>query len=320
MNCFSRSAVIAALLLCAGSARCELANAIQAVVHDAVVTYLEVNVLMEQTAEVLVRQYRDQPDVLEQKLNEMRAENLDKLVQNQLILRDFKVAGYSLPESVIDDVVQERIRNDYGDRASLTKNLEARGLTFEKFRKQVRDRFIIQQLRLKNINQEIIISPHKIETYYQTHQQEFKVEDQVKLRMIVLNKAKDDGAPSAPKLAEEILRKLNEGAAFTEMATIYSQGSQRAAGGDWGWVEKSVLRKELADVAFGLEKGQHSQVIDTVESCYLMLVEDKRGARLKALAEVRDQIDKNLLVEERSRLERQWVEKLKKKTFVRYFP
>src|SRR5512140_454029 len=111
MNCFSRSAVVAALLLFAGSARCELANAIQAVVHDAVVTYLEVNVLMEQTAEVLVRQYRDQPDVLEQKLNEMRAENLDKLVQNQLILRDFKVAGYSLPESVIDDVVQERIRN-----------------------------------------------------------------------------------------------------------------------------------------------------------------------------------------------------------------
>src|SRR5512133_3492946 len=152
MKFFIKTVALAAL--CGGllPARAELANAIQGVVHDAVVTYFEVNILTEQTAEVLVRQYRGQPDVLDQKLNEMRAENLEKLVQNQLILRDFKVAGYTLPESVIDDLVRDRIKSEFGDRASLTKNLEARGMTFEKFRRQVRERFIIQQLRLKNIS------------------------------------------------------------------------------------------------------------------------------------------------------------------------
>lgn len=310
----------AAVLLFGGlDARAELANAIQAVVHDAVVTYFEVNVLTEQTAEVLVRQYRNQPEVLNQKLNEMRAENLEKLMQNQLILRDFSTAGYSLPESVIDDLVEERIRSDFGDRASLTKNLEARGMTFEKFRRQIRERFIIQQLRLKNISQEIVISPFKVENYYATHREEFKVEDQVKLRMIVLNKATDSKSPPAPELASDILSRIKEGATFVEMATIYSQGSQRGAGGDWGWVEKSVLRKELADVAFSLKKGEYSNIIETPEACYLMLVEDTRGSRYKTLAEVRDQIDKNLLTEERSRLEKQWIEKLRKKTFVRYF-
>lgn len=313
--------VLAGAVLMSGlaGADAELANAIQGVVHDAVVTYLEVNLLTEQTAESVVRMYRNQPAVLEQKLTEMRAENLERLMQNQLILREFKSAGYSLPESVIDDMVQDRIRSEYGDRASLTKNLEARGITFEKFRRQVRERFIIQQLRLKNISQEIVISPHKVETYYVAHKEDFKVEDQVKLRMIVLNKSSDPSAPPAAKLAEEILGKLKEGADFAEMATIYSQGSQRAAGGDWGWVEKSVLRKELADVAFSLKKGERSGVIDTPDGCYIMLVEDTRGQRYKALAEVRDQIDKSLLLEERNRLEKQWVERLKKKTFVRYF-
>ena len=52
---------------------------------------------------------------------------------------------------------------------------------------------------------------------------------------------------------------------------------------------------------------------------YLMLVEDKHAQRFKTLTEVREQIEKDLLAQERSRLEKQWVDKLKKKTFVRVF-
>ena len=37
------------------------------------------------------------------------------------------------------------------------------------------------------------------------------------------------------------------------MAGVYSQGAQRSQGGDWGWVERSVLRKELAETAFSLK-------------------------------------------------------------------
>ena len=49
-------------------ARADLANAVQAVVHDAVITYQEVNALTEQTADVVVDRYRNQPSVLEREL------------------------------------------------------------------------------------------------------------------------------------------------------------------------------------------------------------------------------------------------------------
>ena len=51
----------------------------------------------------------------------------------------------------------------------------------------------------------------------------------------------------------------------------------------------------------------------------LMLVEDKRAARTKLLSEVRDQIEKELTIQERARLHKQWIERLKAKAFVRYF-
>jgi len=50
-----------------------------------------------------------------------------------------------------------------------------------------------------------------------------------------------------------------------------------------------------------------------------MLVEDTRSAHYKPLVDVRDQIDQVLTLEERGRLEKQWVNKLRKKTFTKYY-
>ena len=301
-------------------ARADLVNAIEAIVDDAVITYLEVKARNDQGEDTLIRVYRNEPAQLQKKLVEMQRENLDEMVKRQLILHEFKTAGYSLPESVLNDLVAESIKADFGDRATLTKTLEARGMTIDRYRQQIRERFIVAQLRLKNISQEIIISPHKVEFYYQAHREDFKVEDEVRLRMIVLNKSSDPSAPQARQLAEEILRTLKEGASFAEMATIHSEDpASRSQGGDRGWVEKSVLRKELRDAAFSLKPGELSEVIETPKECYLLQVEDVRTSHFKPLSEVRQQIEADLLSSERSRIEKQWIERLKKKTFVSTF-
>ena len=163
-----------------------------------------------------------------------------------------------------------------------------------------------------------MISPYKIETYYKAHQDDFKMEDQIKLRMIVLNKTSPDDTNTVQR-ANEILGEIKGGASFQEMASVYSEGSQKSQGGDWGWVERSVLRKELADAAFALKPGQVSDVINTPESVYLMLVEQTKPAHARPLDEVRDDIEKTLRTQEQARLEKEWIDGLKKKTFIRYF-
>jgi len=68
-----------------------------------------------------------------------------------------------------------------------------------------------------------------------------------------------------------------------------------------GWVERSVLRKEIADVAFQLKAGQRSGVIETPEAYYIMLVEDRPPLALpRAWAKSAEEIEKTLLVQERA--------------------
>lgn len=318
---FSFSILILAIAFLAGfqaQAEPQLADGIKVIVHDSLVTYQQVEEYTAPMIDDVRRQFRTDPEAYQKRLFEVLDANTEVLVQREMILHEFNTAGYSLPDSVIDDYVQQRIRSRYGNRATLTKTLQAEGITFEKFRKQIRDQFIVEQMRLKNVSDAVMISPHKIEVYYVTHTNDFRVEEQVKLRMIILNKSPED-PDQARKLADEILAKLNEGAAFAEMASVYSQDSKRTEGGAWDWVERSVLRKDLADVAFSLKTGEKSEVIETPEACYLLLVEDKRSAHIKPLNDVREDIEKTLLSQERDRLQRQWNDRLKKKTFVRYF-
>ena len=136
--------------------------------------------------------------------------------------------------------------------------------------------------------------------------------------MIVLTKSSPDDT-NVVKLAREIQTKVKEGVSFIEMANVYSQGSQQRQGGDWGWVERSVLRKELAEAAFTIAPGQTSDPIETPDAIYFMLVEDKKPSHAKPLADVRGEIEKTLRVQQQAQLQKTWMDGLKKKTFIRYF-
>jgi parvulin-like peptidyl-prolyl isomerase len=370
----------------------QIVNGIDAVVHDSVVTYSEVQVLTLPAMEMLYRQYRDQSLLFQKKLADARNDSLEQLIERQLILHDFKTtfsraeqqaAVEKLINKDIDQEVEAEIKARYGgSRMSMIQTLQADGITMERHRQQIRDRLIVTWLRQKNISQEIIVSPHRVETYYLAHREEYRLPDQVKLRMIVLKCPSENGAAKTEKLAEDILGEINSGATFTEMATMYSEGSQRSQGGDMGWLALSPppsgakrdentleVAKYLADTAAALQAGQHSGVLsrsagddfwvcqyekgavtlarhyvaDTVlkqdkmveerrfegasaptnlpppMEFYLLLVEGKRAARFKTITEVRDEIEKAMVADERTRLEKQWVNKLKQKTFVRVF-
>jgi len=303
--------------------RAELADGILAIVNNSVITREQVVDYVAPAIDALRQEYAGQVDGasrFDQKATDVFNDGLEQLIERQLILHEYDISGYvPLPDSFVDELVEDRIHERYGNRITFMKTLQAQGVTYEQFRKDVRDQYIISAMRQKNISQEIVISPYKIENYYLAHQDNFKIEDEIKLRMIVLNKSSADD-PEPHRMAAEILAQIKQGASFAQMASVYSEGSQRAQGGDWGWVERSVLRKELADKAFSLQPGQMSDIIETPQACYLMLVEQKRPSHVKPLSEVRDDIEATLRTQEQARLEKQWIAGLKKKSFIRQFP
>ncbi len=357
-----------ALVHSSAPAEYELSNGIAAIADDSVITHEDVRQASAEAVELYRRTYFNNPELFEQKRIAAMSEALEQLIDKQLVLHDFKNLGGVLQESYIDDAIKDRIRERFSDRVTLTKTLQAQHITSEPFRQRMRDEIITSIMERKNVREAILVSPAKIERYYQTNLHRFKLGDQIKLRMIVLNRSPAASADEIRQLASEIKSKIDEGAPFAEMATIYSEGSQRTQGGLWGWVEESKLKKGLSELAFALQPGQCSKVIslgntgdgtywiyqydpsgnltagrkfterDTFleekafpsvtgqedlpaqpQEFYLLFVEERQVARTRPLQEVRDEIEKDLLVQERARLQKKWIERLRTKSFVVIF-
>jgi peptidyl-prolyl cis-trans isomerase SurA len=299
-------------------------NGIAVIVNDAIITRQEVNEYIRPSAQTLVSTIRDR-EAVEQRLSKLYEAGTEDLVNRQLILHDYKEAGYNYPETIIEDQIQERIKTQYRDRAQLMQDLHARLTTYENFRKQQKEEILIRLMRQVKIQQDVLISPQKILNYYHAHQTNYSVGEEVRLRLIVLNKPPSDSG-AVKQRAEEIMRKINEGASFADMARSYSESPQAKDGGDSGWAqrdlahpERNTLREELSNVAFSLKPGERSGVIDLPDSVWMLQVEERRAARVRPLSEVRDQIERELRIREAERQEEKWVKRLREKSFVRYF-
>lgn len=303
--------------------KAEILDGVAAVVNNDVIT-------ISQVRELIAARERSLKDVysgseLAEKVKEMRLSVIKDLIDRQLILQEFRKMeekGANIPEYAIDDAVQRVIREEFGgDRAAFIRTLQAQGYTLTRFKEIEREKIIVQAMRKSKMNENFVISPHQIQIYYNKNKASYAIPEQVKLRMIVLREGGTGDIPDGgnkSQVAEEIRQKLVSGAEFERMAEMYSEDeSSRDAGGDWGWIERGTLTEELSKVAFNLRPGEVSPVIHVGDSFYILFVEARKNASVKPISEVRDEIERNLIQQERMKTQQRWLDALRQKAYIK---
>jgi peptidyl-prolyl cis-trans isomerase SurA len=323
----TRAAVFLALtFLLAGKAlteRVEVIDGIAAIVNNDVVTLSQVRDLIGARERSLREIYRGAE--LENKLKEMRLSAIKDLIDRQLILQEFRKLqekGAAIPDYVADDRIQAIIRQEFGgDRAAFVRTLQAQGYTLTQFRELEKEKIVIQAMRQQKVDNNFVISPTQIQVYYEKNRQAYATPEQVKLRMIVIREGSSSDIPdigSKKELAEEIRDKVAKGAEFDRMAEMYSEDeTTQQVGGDWGWIERNTLNEKLTNVAFSMRPGEVSPVIGIDNTYYIIMVEAKRNATIKPIGDVRNEIEKNLIQQERTKAQERWLDTLRQKAYIK---
>jgi peptidyl-prolyl cis-trans isomerase D len=146
---------------------------------------------------------------------------------------------------------------------------------------------------------QVQVTPDDLQRYYNDHQDEYRVPEQVQVRHILIKtpppgpdgKVDPKAVEAAKQKAEDILKQLHAGADFAKLAEKDSQDTASAKnGGSLGWVQRGQTVQEFEKAAFSLPKGSTSGIVQTSYGFHIIHVDDKQEAHLKPLSEVAAQI------------------------------
>lgn len=303
-------------------------NGVAAVINSEAITFRDVLAQTQMEEDDLKTQQQAgkiTDDERKARIRERRKTVLDSLIETRLIIQDYKKKGYNFPAYYFDREEKSRVRDQFGgDRQALVKTLEERGITMADWKKNIQETFIVQQMRQINAKRFITISPHMIEAYYQDHVRDFLQPDRVKLRMIYLA---PESSPEVEATAKEVLAQVESGVDFAVLAKKYSDYN-RVGGGlfmdQGGWAEREGLKGEIAEVAFGLRPGQSSGILSLPSAkgspaYYLLHVEEVKKATVTPLSSIRDAIESTLVAAESEKVQKEWIDRLKRDAYIERF-
>jgi len=140
------------------------------------------------------------------------------------------------------------------------------------------------------------VSDAEAQAYYNAHLAQYKTEEQVKTRHILIASkagadAKTDAAAKAK--AEDVLKQVQAGGKFAELAKKYSDDpGSKDNGGELMLMPTASLDPAYAKAAMALNPGQTSGLVRSAFGYHIIQTEQKIAAGVNPLSEVKDSIVK----------------------------
>ncbi|AUN96334.1 peptidylprolyl isomerase [Pseudazoarcus pumilus] len=251
------------------------ADRIVAVVNDEAVTATQLRDAMERVVGQLRRQGVDLPprEVLEDQV-------LERLVLERAQLQLARENGIT-----VDEATMQRAITRIGDNAGLNEEelreaLRRDGLSWERFREDLRKEILITRLREREVDSRIVVTEAEIDNYLANAPEPQESERELLVAHILLRVAEDAGeeeVAAAQRTAADILERHAAGEAFQQLAIEFSDAPDARDGGVIGWRQPERLPALFAEAVEGLARGDVSEVLRSAAGLHIVKLVDTRG-------------------------------------------
>ena len=233
------------------------------------------------------------PDKVEEVYKEKQKDLLRDLIDQALLIERAKDMGISVETDVIKRLDELRKQNNLGSMEEMEKEVEKQGLSWEDLKTQIRNNLLTQEVIRREVGSHINIPSDEVKKYYDDHQKDFIRPEQVVLYEIFLSTAgkSPEEMSSVERKAEDLRNRVVKGEDFSEIAKHFSEGSTATDGGLLGTFERGQLDKQLDDIAFKMDKGQMTEVIQTKTGFEVLRV----GAHYEAGLQPQDKVENEIM-------------------------
>lgn len=220
------------------------------------------------------------------KYQALQKEVLDRLIEQKILLTKADEDTITVTEREVDRYLEEQIRtliNRVGSEAELEAAFQNPMKKIRRdMRKETENRLKIETLR-RNKFQGVKVTRREVEKFFSTYEDSLpKLAETVDISHI-LKQVKPGGSSKeeAENRIMAIKQKIEAGEDFNELAKEYSEDPGTSMrGGDLGFIKRGDFVPEFEEVAFKLEPGQLSDVVQTQFGFHLIKMIEKRGEKI----------------------------------------
>jgi parvulin-like peptidyl-prolyl isomerase len=286
---------------------------IVAVVNNEIITLSELNNEAEPFIERVEKSYKGSEKA--RVIEETRKNVLNRMIDGILVKQEAKRLNIVVKDADVTNMLNEMLKSRKMTMEQFKEMLAKDGLSLESYMEEAKDHLVRGRLANREIRSKIMVTDQEIGEYYKQHREDYEGREQVKLRQIVIlcpATAPVEKKRECRAEIDSIMARLKAGEKFEVLAAKYSP----QLGGEMGFVEKGAMLQPVEDAAFKLKVGEVSDIVESPAGFHIIQLLDRRGAGIKSLQSVREEILNKLTLEKSEKKFEEWMTDLRKKSHI----
>ncbi|PHR63526.1 peptidylprolyl isomerase [Alcanivorax sp.] len=218
----------------------------------------------------------------------MREQVLDRMVLERLQLQLAERAGIKVDDASLNQALAGIARQNGMSLEDFATALREDGYDWPQFREQIREDMVISRLQQRSVASRIQVTDREVDRFLNSEMGKQMFQEDFHLGHILVRvpaEASPEDITQARSKAESIVKKLNDGGNFQQLAVAESDGPKALEGGDLGMRPAAQWPTLFAENAIDLNKGEISEPLRSGAGFHILKMIDRKGGAEKVVTQ-----------------------------------
>ncbi len=248
---------------------------VAAIVDNDVVMYSQYQTRLKEVQQTIAKRGVQAPaeDVLRQQV-------MERLILDAIQLQIAERSGIRVSDEELNASMATIAERNGLTQQEFAQALAADGLTLQDAQEQIRHEMIISRVRQYRVAERIQVTDQEVQNFLASDLGKMQLAEEYQLANILIpvpDAATNDDLDKAQKTVASVVKQLEQGADFAQLAMTYSASENALEGGEMGWRKAAQLPPPFDRLLGGMSIGQVTEPARTAGGIIMLKLLDKRG-------------------------------------------
>ena len=248
---------------------------VAAIVDNDVVMYSQYQTRLKEVQQTIAKRGVQAPaeDVLRQQV-------MERLILDAIQLQIAERSGIRVSDEELNASMATIAERNGLTQQEFAQALAADGLTLQDAQEQIRQEMIISRVRQYRVAERIQVTDQEVQNFLASDLGKMQLAEEYQLANILIpvpDAATNDDLDKAQKTVASVVKQLEQGADFAQLAMTYSASENALEGGEMGWRKAAQLPPPFDRLLGGMSIGQVTEPARTAGGIIMLKLLDKRG-------------------------------------------